>query len=756
MKRCFALAVPSLMLVLALAACSDPAPVPPPPDRGVPDTRAPDAGPQPDKALPDKGPAPDQAIANGPLTITVYKSDPFTWDTSKTPFPGATVAFDLPDGKRLELTTGADGKATVSDVAWSKGTVNATGHAKGMRPISYLGIRKQDGDQELWLLPLKPAWVPVSGAAAKNMDAAAKYWAGGPTVSSQPMSYGVGTYATGVPSGVPFSLIGMQYDVDNATASPRDRLFKIAGWCKADSPAITTATTLDIDCAVKQPVTAFKATITLPTDPKSLLRTSTTGLVFVSDFDSALTSFLGYASKATIAADGKSFNLEAEHVSLAAFKAPLTQYVLSLGAYQGSVVASEGAPKDGTTVSGFLEQATLLQPAKPTTAMAFGDPIEWSTTETGVRTVIALSRGNLQAQNLEQVWFLWAMPGTTKLTLPEPPSTVDVAELLGSDPIYGQVNLCEFDLAKLYCKRNVGGKLFKLQPPPPTCSPDKWCIVKTGLSKMPFTAIWGSGASDLFLGGGGKIAHYDGASFTVMSTPSSIAVRSFWGSGPKDVFAVGDGGAILHYDGAAWSAMTSGTTENLARVWGSGAKDVFVAGAKGTILRYDGTSWKAMTSGTAVNLAGLWGTSATEVFAAGSGGTILRYDGTAWSAMTSGTSEELRALWGTGAKDLWAASGSVFGSGPGLLHYDGSAWSVALTSKNTAYGSIWGPDAKLVFAAGVAVGPALLRFDGTSWAPMDLGIKSGFPTGVWGPSANEVYVAVDTMTGDGLLLRYKP
>ena len=32
-----------------------------------------------------------------------------------------------------------------------------------------------------------------------------------------------------------------------------------------------------------------------------------------------------------------------------------------------------------------------------------------------------------------------------------------------------------------------------------------------------------------------------------------------WGSGPKDVFAVGSNGTILHYDGRAWKPLTSGT-----------------------------------------------------------------------------------------------------------------------------------------------------------------------------------------------------
>ena len=62
-----------------------------------------------------------------------------------------------------------------------------------------------------------------------------------------------------------------------------------------------------------------------------------------------------------------------------------------------------------------------------------------------------------------------------------------------------------------------------------------------------------------------------------------------WGSSGSNVFAVGDSGTILHYDGSSWSAMSSGTSNSLSGVWGSGGSDVFAVGTAGTILHYDGS-----------------------------------------------------------------------------------------------------------------------------------------------------------------------
>ncbi len=62
-----------------------------------------------------------------------------------------------------------------------------------------------------------------------------------------------------------------------------------------------------------------------------------------------------------------------------------------------------------------------------------------------------------------------------------------------------------------------------------------------------------------------------------------------WGNSSSDVFAVGDSGTILHYDGSSWSGMTSATTDYLEAVWGSSATNVFAVGHYGMILHYNDT-----------------------------------------------------------------------------------------------------------------------------------------------------------------------
>jgi len=111
------------------------------------------------------------------------------------------------------------------------------------------------------------------------------------------------------------------------------------------------------------------------------------------------------------------------------------------------------------------------------------------------------------------------------------------------------------------------------------------------------------------------------------SLPQGDGLAGVWGSSGSDVFAVGWDGTILHYDGSSWSSMSSGTSNGLAEVWGSSGSDVFAVGSWGTIVHYDGSSWSSMSSDTSHRLEGVWGSSGSDVFAVGNYGTILHYSG---------------------------------------------------------------------------------------------------------------------------------
>jgi hypothetical protein len=73
-----------------------------------------------------------------------------------------------------------------------------------------------------------------------------------------------------------------------------------------------------------------------------------------------------------------------------------------------------------------------------------------------------------------------------------------------------------------------------------------------------------------------NVMHWDGKAWSAVESGTSARLVAVWGSGPKDVWAVGDKGTIVHWNGAVWSPVVSGTTDALLGIWGSRPDDIWV------------------------------------------------------------------------------------------------------------------------------------------------------------------------------------
>lgn len=121
---------------------------------------------------------------------------------------------------------------------------------------------------------------------------------------------------------------------------------------------------------------------------------------------------------------------------------------------------------------------------------------------------------------------------------------------------------------------------------------------------IEISAMWSAGPNDVWLGTRSKgIYHWDGAKVTEAFAPSqSIGqlMRAIGGSGPKDVWAVGDQGdgtgPVRHYDGTSWKEMagpfTNGHTIDAVRAFAP--NDVWVGGGYDQIHHYDGETWTTL------------------------------------------------------------------------------------------------------------------------------------------------------------------
>ncbi|MHC4597959.1 MAG: hypothetical protein ACYS47_03035 [Planctomycetota bacterium] len=260
--------------------------------------------------------------------------------------------------------------------------------------------------------------------------------------------------------------------------------------------------------------------------------------------------------------------------------------------------------------------------------------------------------------------------------------------------------------------------------------------------------MWGSSAADVFVvGRDGAILHYDGVSWSVMCSGTTVDLRGVWGSSPNNVIAVGEGGTILRYNGACWTTMVSGTTYQLYGVWGSSATDVFAMGSSGVIRHFDGTGWSTLYSGSTESLLGVWGSSPTNVYIPMSGSFVLRYDGGSWSFVDINGGavgrKRVTSVWGSSSRDVFAVE--LEGR---IRHFNGSSWSGTGMwwpgyPMDTDIFDVWGASGTDVFIVGER--GAIAHYDGSSWSSQSSG-TSVILRGVWGSSGTDVYAWGDNRT----------
>jgi hypothetical protein len=240
-------------------------------------------------------------------------------------------------------------------------------------------------------------------------------------------------------------------------------------------------------------------------------------------------------------------------------------------------------------------------------------------------------------------------------------------------------------------------------------------------------------------------AHWDGSSWTIVSTPATTgSAKSILAGvtdfGSSNAWAVGksrDGTALIeHWTGTAWSIVPAGTPQppagetlagsTLTGISALSPSNIWAVGSfgttKGTVSNsytltehYDGVRWTVLASPnpaprsslngaqqvlkavTAVSASNAWAVGNTIDTASGSflpdKTLVLHYNGTAWSVVASpdhpGEEDELLGLAAKSATDVWAVgdfvdrSGSIPVAKTLTLHWSGSAWST-VTSPNGA------------------------------------------------------------------------
>jgi hypothetical protein len=232
----------------------------------------------------------------------------------------------------------------------------------------------------------------------------------------------------------------------------------------------------------------------------------------------------------------------------------------------------------------------------------------------------------------------------------------------------------------------------------------RWELVAGGTTAT-LHDVNGRSSRDVWaVGDKGTILHYDGIAWSQVQSPSSLDLSALYVGAQGDVWAVGQAGQILYRAAGASGAFVMqdcGVSTWLTGIWGSGPEQIWAVGQKSTLCRWNGTAWIKQPDlqgrYSEGNLTHIWGTSTQSawilsdadylyhfqgstwdelpcpgslrsgwgkrkaMFVVGNHGTIKMYDGTGdydfvcpLHSVRSGTEETLLGIWGSSAGAIWA------------------------------------------------------------------------------------------------------
>ena len=158
--------------------------------------------------------------------------------------------------------------------------------------------------------------------------------------------------------------------------------------------------------------------------------------------------------------------------------------------------------------------------------------------------------------------------------------------------------------------------------------------------------------------GWGKIQHWNGSTWSMVTSPSTRTYYGMDAVGPDDIWAVGDVGTIAHYDGNNWSSVTSPVSEWLVDVSMASASDGWIVGNYGVCLHWNGTRWSQVDNdliySTLRGVSVIPSNDGTLGWAVGHGGEVYWLQDGTWSAGCSPTANDLGAVVMVSRYEAWA------------------------------------------------------------------------------------------------------
>jgi len=433
------------VLTLVLFACGDDGT--PPTDTGTPTDTSVDTG-TPDAA--DTG-------GGGGETVSVIISN----GRDDSPIEGAIVGLEAADGASLEVTTGADGRATFVDVVVTDEPGWITAVADGWAVLSVnlttttLAVFRANSDRfPIVARRRNPDLVTITGTIANPMSATNWFT----VIADAPGStnhQAVGPdFEIEVPRDTAFSVTALEWD-GTSSLSGVDQTFY--GTVLVTSDGFAADGTLDIDMT-DSPLPYETATGTLPQAPAGHPLEGAAPYGFVRHLPPKDNAIYGVPSSVATNMDMTAWDFEMTWIEPPDATEPQTVYQLfRTPLFSG--IAFRGYPTSGDMDFEWLSPPDVMSPGFGASA-GLHDTITFDAPDSGVAPILDI----FEEEPLDNRWLAVGPQGATELTLPSLPASVNEDDVLPATGLVGRVRTCEPDPMAIgkYCQRFAAGRVFEL------------------------------------------------------------------------------------------------------------------------------------------------------------------------------------------------------------------------------------------------------------------------------------------------------
>ncbi len=311
-------------------------------------------------------------------------------------------------------------------------------------------------------------------------------------------------------------------------------------------------------------------------------------------------------------------------------------------------------------------------------------------------------------------------------------------------------------------------------------APIEWTPVIQNLDGA-LLSIWGTSERDIWTVGGplgnsgfeSLVMRFDGNVWRRMKTTGTETYWWVHGTGPSDVWLVGEKGRITHWDGTKLEERASGTTATLFGVWAAAPDDAWAVGgqpddpngANDVVLHWDGSSWKSevLPAQNKVALFKVWGSSKDDIYVVGEAGIVWRRTGGAWTREAMGVARgRLTTVTGCSGSEIIAVGGRELLTSNGAAAWKRSDAVLVNELNGVACAPAGAPARSYGRAVIVGGGSLKLRLVGDKWED-DFGSKPFSdlhgawvdPTGAfWGVGGSFTTTPKPGVSREGVVARY--